>query len=213
MSFLRKKFSYSYFYVTFIMVAINVAVFLLAQRSNIASLFSLNLYSVIDRWQLWRLVTYMFTQYNFSHLFWNMFGILMFGVTVEKAVGSKEFLMFYLVTGILGGLFSLIVYALSGNPFVNLIGASGVLYAILFAYAVIFPKSRIFIRGIIPVRAPILVLIYAVIEFVTSFDYGSHIAHYTHLFGFVAAGLYFVIRFGVHPFKVWKRSLKDSDNQ
>ena len=159
MSFLRKKFSYSYFYVTFIMVAINVAVFLLAQRSNIASLFSLNLYSVIDRWQLWRLVTYMFTQYNFSHLFWNMFGILMFGVTVEKAVGSKEFLMFYLVTGILGGLFSLIVYALSGNPFVNLIGASGVLYAILFAYAVIFPKSRIFIWGIIPVRAPILVLI------------------------------------------------------
>ena len=212
MSFLRKKFTYSYFYVTFIMVAINVAVYLLIHRMNILGYLGLNLYGVVEGKQFWRISTYMYTQYDFRHLFWNMFGILMFGVTVEKAVGSKEFLMFYLVTGVLGGLFSLIVYAIAGDYYVTLIGASGVLYAILFAYAVIFPKSRIFIWGIIPIRAPILVLIYAIIEFVTSFNQASHIAHYTHLFGFVAAGLYFVIRFGVHPFKVWKRTLKDSDN-
>ena len=67
-----------------------------------------------------------------------------------------------------------------------------------------FPRSIIFIWGIIPVPAPIMVLGYAVIEFVSQFVGSSNVAHMTHLAGFGFAWLYFVVRMGVHPVRVWK---------
>lgn len=86
----------------------------------------------------------------------------------------------------------------------SLIGASGAIYGILFAYAVIFPRSRIFIYGLIPVPAPILVLIYAIIEFFSQFFSSLNVAHQAHLAGFGFAFLYILIRMGVNPIKVWR---------
>ena len=85
-------------------------------------------------------------------------------------------------------------------------GASGAIYAVLFAYAVCFPRSKLYVWGILPVPAPILVLVYAIIEIVEQFISSSNIAHMTHLFGFAAAWLYFLIRMGIHPIKIWKNN-------
>jgi len=82
-------------------------------------------------------------------------------------------------------------------------GASGAVFAVSLAYAVLFPDSIIYIWGILPVRAPIMVLGFTVIELVSQFTRPqSGVAHLTHLAGFAFAWLYFVVRFNINP---WKR--------
>jgi len=157
----------------------------------------------------WQFITYMFVHQNFRHILFNMIALLVFGLNLEKAIGSREFVLFYLVCGALSGFFSFLVYRFTGQYRVFLLGASGAVYGLLFAYAVFFPRSIIFIWGIIPVPAPLLVFLYAVIELGNQFfGSGSNVAHMTHLFGFIAAWLYFVLRMGIHPVKIWKETYK-----
>ena len=138
-----------------------------------------------------------------------MIGLLSFGIFLERAIGSKEFLLFYLICGILTGVLSYFLYYFTGRANVRLIGASGAIYAVLFGYAVCYPRSIIFIWGIIPVPAPLLVLIYVLIAiFSQMFGYDKNVAHYAHLFGILAAWLYFVIRMGMHPIKIWKNEYR-----
>jgi len=108
-----------------------------------------------------------------------------------------------LVTGALAGVLSFIVYVLSGSMIVSLVGASGALYAVMIAYAILYPSSVIYIWGILPLRAPIMVLGYTVLSiFFVITGGGGNVAHLTHLGGFIFGWLYFVIRFGINP---WKR--------
>ena len=154
----------------------------------------------------WQFVTYMFVHSDWSHLFSNMLGLLIFGITVERSVGSKEFLLFYFLTGILCGVFSFFFHYVTGGYYVFLMGASGVVYAILLLFAVIFPRSTIYIWGIIPLKAPVLVVVYTIFELFSQFSGKTNIAHYTHLAGFLFAWLYCLIRMGVNPWKVWKNN-------
>ncbi len=207
---LRKPFRYSYKNATLWIIAINAAVFFYFNFFNIFRLnenaFALNVAGFVFSKMFWQPATYMFIHGGWSHIFFNMLGLLFFGSTVERAVGTKEFLLLYFVTGIFSGLFSVAFYYFTGNYMASLVGASGAIYGILFSYAVIFPKSVIYIWGIIPLPAPILVLLYAIIEFGSQFIGSSNIAHYTHLAGFAVAFLYFVVRMGINPLKIWKTS-------
>ena len=75
-------------------------------------------------------------------------------------------------------------------------------------FAVFFPYSRIYVFGILPVRAPILVVVYALIELYSQvFSRGGSVAHLTHLSGLVIAYLYCRIRMRINPFDVFKRTL------
>lgn len=209
-NFLHKKFRYNYFYATIIITLINILVFILTSIQPVYKYYlALNPSAVIDSHMYWQLITCIFVHGNLQHLFFNMFGFVMFGLYVEKSIGSKEFLLYFFVCGIISNALSLLIYVITGYWNVFLMGASGVLFSILFAFAVIFPTVRVFIFGIIPVPAPVLVLIYTAIEiFDQVFGIDSNVAHMTHLFGFLGAWLYFVIRFGVNPIKIWKDSLK-----
>lgn len=207
--FFRRPFKYTFFNATLILVAINIVVFFLTNfNRSLQYALSLNVYYVINYKMFWQFFTYMFVHGGFTHLFFNMLGLMIFGLSVERVIGSKEFLLFYLLCGLLSGLFSFIVYYFTGSVRVMLMGASGAIYSVLFAYAVCFPNSRVFIWGILPIRSPILVLIYAIIELAEQLFTYSNVAHLTHLFGFVAAFLYFLIRMGINPIKVWKGVLK-----
>jgi membrane associated rhomboid family serine protease len=122
---------------------------------------------------------------------------------VERQMGSREFLFFYFVTGTLAGIFSFVVYYLTGSYRVVLMGASGAIFAVELAYAVFFPRSIIYLWGILPLRAPVMVLGFTALELVSSiFSLNQGVAHLTHLAGFGFAWLYFVIRFGMNP---WQR--------
>jgi len=159
--------------------------------------------AVIKNGAIWTFITYMFMHANFSHILFNMLGLFIFGLHVERQMGSKEFLLFYLVTGALAGIFSFCAYYLTGNMLASLVGASGALYAVMLAYAVFFPTSIIYIWGIIPLRAPIMVLGYTILSmFFIVTGRGGNVAHSTHLAGFGFAWIYFLVRFGVNP---WRR--------
>ncbi len=208
---IRHPFSYSYFYATFILIAVNFVFYILSLSFPYISYYcSLNVIAITKGHYFWQFITYMFIHANWSHIISNMLGLLFFGVSLEKAIGSKEFLLFYFLTGILSGVFSFFVYWIAGKYNVYLMGASGAVYAVLLMFAVAYPRAKIYIWGILPVPAPILVLIYAAIEIYSQFfSSGSDIAHLTHLAGFGFAWLYSVIRFGESPWKVWKRNYRN----
>jgi len=160
---------------------------------------------VIKKGWVWTFVTYMFVHdpNSITHILFNMLALFMFGIQVERYMGSREFLLFYFVTGALAGVFSFVVYYLTGAYGVILMGASGAIFAIELAYAVLFPDSIIYLWGILPLRAPVMVLGFTALELVSSvFGLSRGVAHFTHLAGFGFAWLYFLIRFGINP---WKR--------
>ena len=207
MSFLRRPFKYVDFHASLYIIVLNFVVFLLTYfMPQLKFYLSLNVGLVVYRKMYWQFLTYMFIHQGFMHIFFNMLGLLFFGFAIEKAIGSKEFLLFYFICGIASGLFSFIIYYFTGSYRIFLMGASGAIYAVLFAYAVCFPRSRLYVWGILPVPAPILVLAYAIIEVVEQFVSSSNIAHMTHLFGFAAAWLYFLIRMGINPIKIWRNN-------
>lgn len=206
--FFRKPFKYCYFHATLAIIIINVLVFVLSRiMPYLNAYLALSPLGIIGGGYYWQFITYMFAHVNFNHILFNMLGLLFFGIPLEKQLGSKEFLLFYLITGFFSGLLSFLIFTfLKINVF--LLGASGAIYAILFAYAVGFPRSVIFIWGILPVPAPILVAVYTVIEIVSEVFGASNTAHLTHLFGFLFAWLYMLIRMGIHPIRVWKAAFR-----
>jgi membrane associated rhomboid family serine protease len=157
--------------------------------------------AVVQLKWFWTFLTYMFLHGSISHIIFNMLGLFIFGPHVERQMGSREFLLYYLLTGILAGVFSFMVYYFTDNN-VALIGASGALFAIQLAYAVFYPRSIIYIWGIIPVRAPILVLGYTALELYFTLTGGrGNVAHLTHLAGFAFGWIYFHVRFGMNPWR------------
>jgi len=199
-SILRRPFRYSYHSAVLWLIAANVLVFAAGLIvPDIPYYLALNPASMLQG-ALWQPVTYMFAHAGLTHLLFNMLGLFFFGMAVERSVGTKEFLLYYFLTGIIAGLFSFATYLLTGAMGVFLLGASGAIFGLLLAYATIFPDSRIFIWGIIPVKAPILVLGYAGIELVSELaSYNASVAHLTHLAGFGVGWIYFLVRFGVNP--------------
>ena len=206
--FIRRPFKYRFYWASLILIFINIAAYIFStinKTYNWQALGSLNVVCVNYYHMFWQFITYMFVHGSFTHILFNMLGLLMFGLAVERRMGSSEFLLFYFVCGILSGLASYLVYLATKQYYVFLMGASGALYAVLFAYAVLYPRSIIYIWGLLPVPAPLLVLIYAIFELVDQiFELGQGIAHITHLFGFLMAWLYFLIRTGINPIKIWK---------
>ena len=160
----------------------------------------------------WQLISYMFMHGNWAHLFFNMFGLYMFGRILEHFWGGKKFLLFYFIAGIGAGIIQEIVwyinfYEIISNPsitqinllpsnqiisvteYFNLfvtVGASGSLFGILFAFGFMFPKEKIMLIFLpIPIPARIFVLLYAVAELffgVANFSW-DNIAHFAHLGG------------------------------
>ena len=156
--------------------------------------------------EYYRFISAMFLHSGVQHLISNMVLLYFMGEMVENKTGSVRFAIIYLVSGIMGNVVSFGYEWITYTRYTS-VGASGAVYAVLFAYAVFFPRSVFFVWGIIPVPAPVMVFIYALIEIGSQFfGRGSNVAHMTHLFGFLAAWLYFVIRMGIHPLKVWKNS-------
>lgn len=206
MKLLRRPFRYTFWNAALTLVAINVFIFIaLSNIPQLYALLSLNITAVIRGGAFWQLLTYAFVHNDIQHLIFNMLGIIFFGCTIEKTLGSKEFLLFYLLSCLFCGIAAFSAYWASGSFHVFLMGASGVLFSILFAFAVIFPRSSIFVWFVVPVPAPLLIAVYAAIELIGSFSRGMGlISHSTHLAGFIFAFLYFIVRMGINPIKVWR---------
>ncbi len=138
-------------------------------------------------WQLWRLVTYQFLHASFSHIFLNMYGVWLFGRMVEQALGKTRFLLLYLFSGVLGGVFFLLA---NQGSLVSCVGASGAEFGVMVAAALAFPQAQFFLLlPPIPVRLWVLALVYCVLEVVMLNNNGT-IAHIAHLGGALGGFLF-----------------------
>lgn len=202
---IRKPFRYEFKNTALMLIGLNLLLYLLTSSSrNLVLLLSLNPLYATRGGMFWQVFTYQFIHGGLGHLISNMIGLLFFGISVERRIGSKEFLLLYLLSGTLCGILSLLVYLATGVTHVFLMGASGAVFAILLAYAVLYPRSIIYLWAIIPIPAPILILGYAIMEMMYLVGgVNTGVAHATHLIGFGVSWLYFLIRFGVNPVRVW----------
>ncbi|MBI5037046.1 rhomboid family intramembrane serine protease [Candidatus Micrarchaeota archaeon] len=146
--------------------------------------------------QPWTLVTSMFLHVGFAHLFFNGFALYMFGPYLEQIVGSKKFLGLYFASGLVGGLAYAATYFLRIVPDIPALGASGAIFGVLGAIAVLRPNMQILMMGFIPMSMRQAALFWVVLEFIGTFNIASGIASAAHLgglvFGFLAAKFYLV---------------------
>ena len=186
--------------VTRALLLINVAVFFLAR------LFGGGIESIFALWPLgtnflpWQVVTYAFLHGSFEHLFFNMLGLWMFGSELERIWGEKRFLQFYAASVLAAALAQLVVTAVMGSVYPT-VGASGGLFGLLFAFAVMFPNRVILLFFVIPMKARYLVALYGLLELYQGvYVMNSGVAHFAHLGGMV--GGFLMIRYwrGQAPF-------------
>ncbi|HEU4558407.1 MAG TPA: rhomboid family intramembrane serine protease [Longimicrobium sp.] len=134
----------------------------------------------------WTVVTYMFLHGDLMHLLFNMLALFFFGPRVEDRIFSRQFAILYFVSGITGALLSVIF-----SPDSPIIGASGGVFGVSLAFAHFWPHERIFLWGVLPVPARVLVIMTTVFALWSGFGgVGGGIAHFAHLGGYLGAFIY-----------------------
>lgn len=143
-------------------------------------------------------ITYMFMHADLSHIFVNMLGVYMFGSILENIWGSKRFLNFYLLCG-LGAAGLQLAISYFNQEFTILLGASGSLFGLLVAFAMMFPNTHLNLYFVIPVKAKYLVVAYGLFELYSGFNRqaGDNVAHFAHLGGLIV---------GIIILLIWKRN-------
>lgn len=141
----------------------------------------------------WTAVTYMFLHGGFMHILFNMWIFYLFGRRLELRLGARQFLTLYFIGGISGAVLSSILgLALGVVPiYIPIIGASGAVFGIELAYAMYWPRDKIWIWGVLPVEVRWLVIFLTGLSLFAGFSGARDgVAHFAHLGGFAGAFLY-----------------------
>ncbi len=183
-------------------MAVNVVIFILqtllisfGARSFVGGM--INLFGFIPEWSIialqpWRLVTYMFLHGSLLHIAFNMLWLWWMGRPVESQLGTRNFLVIYFGSGVGGALVNLLF-----SPFfaANVtIGASGAVFGMMVAFAMLFPTIPIMLLFFPPIEARFLVagLIAIDLLFISSADNIARIVHLGGaLWGYILLKLYF----------------------
>lgn len=188
------------------LLIINILIFVayIVNKSFMIETFAL-FYPSSPFFRWWQPITHMFMHGGFWHIFFNMYTLAIFGGVVERYLGPKKFTFFYFICGLGAAGLHIGVEALQmqslmesaalghtgamtqinimrGTPTV---GASGAIYGLLIAYAMLFPQSRMtLLFPPVTLSAKWMVIIFVVIELVTGMT-GSNqgVAHFAHLGG------------------------------
>ena len=167
----------------------------------------------------YQLVTHMFMHGGFTHIFFNMYTLFIFGGVLERVWGSQKFLLYYFVTGIGAALLHLGVMYLqlqgyiadiqAGNLYAQAniqallttptVGASGAIYGLLLAYGMLFPNNVMqLIFPPVALKAKWFVLIFGALELLLGLSgRGGDVAHFAHLGGMI---------FGFFLIIYWKKN-------
>lgn len=183
-------------------------------------------FALASQFNVFQLVSYMFLHGSWTHLFFNMFSLWMFGGLIERTLGAKRFLLYYMVCGIGAGLcqevWQTAEYFIDGlqayemvntgtslmpmNEFLNMwttIGASGACYGVLLAFGMLYPNERIVLLiPPIPMKAKYFVAGYAAIELFSAYTSNDNVAHFAHLGGML---------FGWLLIRYWRRRAHNSE--
>lgn len=146
------------------------------------------------RW--WTLLTSVFSHTLFIHIFINMFVLNSFGSLLEQVLGSWRFLRFYLAAGVIASICHCVVsrYIIE-QPHQAALGASGAVAGLVLVFALLFPKEKILLFGLIPLPALWGALGFVALDIwglsAQSHGGGLPIGHGAHLGGAFAGAAYY----------------------
>jgi membrane associated rhomboid family serine protease len=177
--------------VIFALLIINGLVFALQQWNPRFLIINFALWPATDPqspFAPWQLLTYGFLHGNFNHILFNMFGLWMFGRDLERLMGPRRFLTYYLTCVIGAGLVQLVVAGIQGGLYPTL-GASGGVFGLLLAYGMTYPNRTVMLLfPPIPMKAKYFVLIYGLLELYLGVSGRSPgVANFAHLGGMLFA--------------------------
>jgi membrane associated rhomboid family serine protease len=142
---------------------------------------------VFDRW-IWQPITYLFIHGSIWHLVFNLFALWMFGMPVEAQWGGKDFLKYYFLCGLGAALTST---AMGIHSTIPVIGASGSVYGLLVAFAMLYPDAVVYLYFLIPVKAAHMAILFGALEFFAGATGATPgIARFAHLGGMVTGYVY-----------------------
>jgi len=163
--------------------------------------------------KVWQIITYMFFHGGWEHILFNMLALFMFGPILEYAIGATRFFNLYFICGIGAALLQMVVQAvevhsiigsfavhnsdlnildqaavekLQGIYYGPVIGASGAIFGVVVAFAMLYPDMELMILFIpVPVKAKYLIPVYVIIELISGFGQfsGDNVAHFAHIGG------------------------------
>jgi membrane associated rhomboid family serine protease len=155
--------------------------------------------SLVIRGLVWQPLTYVFlhSPTGLMHILFNMLFVWMFGGELERYWGGRGFLRYYLICGIGGGLFA-VVMGLAGGWFGSpadslsvTIGASGAVFGLMTAFGIIFGDRTVLFMLLFPMKARTMAMIlFAIAFFYTVVGSGDNVSHVGHLGGAVTGFLY-----------------------
>ena len=194
---------------------INCILFLATEILNLQGIINLKELLGLHYWksssfETWQIISHMFMHGDFTHLFFNMFAVWMFGTQLEHLWGPKKFLKYYLLTGLGAAILHFVIFhffELPNSPLHyqdkmielhNVVGASGCLFGLLVAFGLLFPNTRLFFLLIpFPIKAKYFVIIYGLAELYYGLQNNPYdnVAHFAHLGGML---------FGFMIIKYWQ---------
>lgn len=198
-------------------IIVNALVFVAVFFTPLSSFYNYLAMYYIDSpyFGFWQLLTHMFMHGGIWHLVLNMYGLFLFGTILEKVWGQQKMLFFYFATGFGAAFLYLLVEGLKYKfdlgtffPFtaghnirsIPVVGASGAVFGVLIAFALLFPNTELYLLFIpFPVKAKYLIGGYVAYELFRGlqFNDSSQIAHFAHLGGAL---------FGFIIVKFWQRN-------
>lgn len=201
-------------YVVYILILVNIVFFIYQQTLSRAELIQF-LYNfglvpariTSQRWsQIWHLrtglnfyspkwfsfISHMFLHGGWSHLIGNMWFLWVFGDNVEDNMGHTKFIIFYLSSGVFA---ALVHFLFNLNSQVPMVGASGAISAVMGAYYVLFPYSRVisfvptfFLPFLVAIPAAVYLFVWFVFQIISGIAdsvVNSGVAYWAHAGGFV----------------------------
>ena len=185
--------------VTKALIVIDIVVFLAGAVVGGDMVGFLALWPLGPQFLPWQVLTYAFVHAGPQHLLFNMFGVYMFGRDLERVWGPRRYLAYYLACALSAAAAQLLVTSFSAAYYPT-VGASGAIFGLLMAYAMVFPhRTIVLLIPPIPMRAPVFVAVYGALElFLEATGTQEGVAHFAHLGGL--AGGFLLMRY----WKAWR---------
>ena len=158
----------------------------------------------------WQLVTYAFMHGGYMHIFFNMFALYMFGGTIERTFGSRNFTVYYFVCLLFAAFAQLLVVKYYTHSFVPTLGASGAIFGLLLAFGMLYPQEKLMLIFLpIPIPAWLFVIGYGAVELVLGVTgRQADVAHFAHLGGMLGGFLMIEYWRGKLPIKPKRRLMR-----
>ena len=184
------------FNINFLLIIINVVCFILFSilisiNADFLNYIALKPSNIITNFYFWTFLTSMFMHAGFFHLFVNMFSMLFIGNLIERIIGKKRFISFYLLAGLFAGFLFVLVSLFFPSENVYAVGASGAIFGLIGLLMVLTPNLPVYIMFIpIPIKmkyaAPAMLFILWLISFFGNVPVGNT----AHLGGLIAGLIY-----------------------